>query len=510
MAVTPPAALVITPASSLILPPVDADPLDDALLNTNWLYLQHKPALVSVCPITVSGRGTNVFWIPIVPSADALQYAFLHRFLPGAAWPGGGTVTIQVEWAATLAGAWTSIYGPTATAAMVASTWVGTLHVATIPAAARILRVTYSVWAADGRVSHILAWPSADSAAVPFVAPWGQTASGFRVYDDALLYAGGAAGQPVNTEMLDRCRRNSAKVLRDRWQMAFSLVQDDTTSAVKYIAPSAALDGDMEIGHSRFIVPALKGKSGTLVVYAIATVSGGATADLVKVTIGNVIAKLTADGVCNHATMAIAGDVNEVSVRVAHVGVNTTSLHSVVGLWLPDDTELTICGDSATPAAPQSLLYAAVKAPIGAAFQGYAACGHMVDGNVAGQTATQIAIAVPPGVRYAQAHITRCGSHAATLALQSDSLVGGTTAGLPATMGAPAPLHGAEAYMGTGAELSSVAVVSTGTAAIASPDPARAILLIEQAIPWVELIEVNTAAGFCVQVIARTSDLETL
>jgi hypothetical protein len=307
-----------------------ADPLHTALTNTNYLYLHHTPALVSVCPIGSVANRTRAYVVPVIPSVDTMRYTVEHRILPGF----NGTATVQVEWATVLAGPWTSIYGATATAAMTTGTWFLHSHTIALPASARLLRFTYSVWGGAGRVGHILVRPAPSSAAVPFVGPYGTTSSGFRVYDDSLL--NGAAGQPVTTEMLDRCRRNTVKILRDRWQMAFSLVQDDgVTHAVAYTAPAGAGGGDLQLGHTAFCTPALAGTKGTLAIRVLATVSGGATADLILVSIGNATLTFAADGLVNSADCIIYGTLNEVRVRVANTGVNTTSLHACVAFWRP-------------------------------------------------------------------------------------------------------------------------------------------------------------------------------
>lgn len=332
MAVSTPTSISVTDATGLILPTMAAEPLGTALRNGNYLYIRHAPQLVSVCPIsTWAGTRTHTYIVPILPSADALPYLFAHRLLPAY----NGTADVTVEWAATMAGPWTAIYPATATAAMTSGTWHRHEHTTTIPAAARLLRVTYAV-GGDCIVGHILAVPNVDVTAVPFVSPWGQTASGFRVFDDALL--AGVAGAPVNTEMLDRCRRNAVRVLRDRYQMAFSVVQDSTATA-RYRSPSPGAGKKMLLGHARMWIPALRGGAkGTLDVRAVASVDGaGATADLVIVQVGKKSLTLAADGTLQSGTIQVTGELNDVRVRVNDNGTDNTSLLACVGLWRPGD-----------------------------------------------------------------------------------------------------------------------------------------------------------------------------
>ena len=173
-------------------------------------------------------------------------------------------------------------------------------------------------------------------------------------------------------------------------------------------------------------------------------------------------------------------------------------------------SELTVCGTIATPPASQTLLRAADAATLNACFASYCAVGHMADSNLAGQTQAQISLVIPPGCRYAIAHLTRSGDIDSDLVAQADSLFGGTVAGIPATIVAASPLYGTERYLGTGAVLGASAIATTGSALVASPDPSRAAALTEAAAAAVTMMEVNTVAGFCVEVLVRTTDLEAL
>lgn len=171
----------------------------------------------------------------------------------------------------------------------------------------------------------------------------------------------------------------------------------------------------------------------------------------------------------------------------------------------------TICGQDPTPPAQQALLLAADLAVLEAALGPYVGCGHMVDANLSGQSQRQVGIPVAPGTRYGRMHVTRSGHvDLSTSAAQADTTVGGTTAGIPSTITAKSPYLGSERYLETGSPLALSVIVTTGTALVASPDPSRAVQFVEANNSAIEMVEVNVAAGFCVEIIDRTADIETL
>ncbi len=325
-----PTDLVVVPQQSLLVPPMAVDPVGTALNNTNYLYLNHTPALISAMPMYAAGLSRDSRWtIPAVPSQDGLRYRFEHRFLPQY----NGTITVKVE---SLRGASaTTIYGPTATSAMSTGTWFTHQHYATIAGTEDRIRITYSGASGNYLPGHILVYPAPDVTAKPFASPW-AVPSGFRVYEDSLL-DGGTTGQPVNTEMLDRCRMNSLRVLRDRWQCCATLLQED--GYVGQPCHRVTTTDWRTLGRARGQLPGQKGA--LLDVYVLATKTGGAPDDLVRVQlVGGGSATYDASGNIEHSTFYVPGDGSlagmvEWQVDVRATTGNTTDLQAVVILWRP-------------------------------------------------------------------------------------------------------------------------------------------------------------------------------
>src|SRR3989304_2718846 len=80
MAITTPAGIQITSTSGLMLPTMGKQPLQRALENLNYLWKFHRPPLVDVCLNPSTTR--DYFVIPIMPSADGLDYTAVHRLMP--------------------------------------------------------------------------------------------------------------------------------------------------------------------------------------------------------------------------------------------------------------------------------------------------------------------------------------------------------------------------------------------------------------------------------------------
>lgn len=344
MAVSVPAAtLTIAKASALVAPLMAVNPLGVALENGNHNYRHFCPPLASVMPIWSSGLSRDSGWMfAILPSADGLRYEVQHRILPAFT---GGTVTVQAweNLGTDPTVGWVSVYGPTATAATTAGVWLTHTHAASFNASARMMRVAYTAAGGNYLPGHILVRPNANPAAVPFVAPFGITASGFRVWDTALL---SFVGGPVNTEMVDRCRRNNISILRDRRQNVLSLVQEDGIGGQpRHVAPSAsqALTDWVQVGHGVIVVPWQT--KFTLDLRVLATVSGGATtSDRVRVAFRDQGAvDFAATGLMVSGSIALQGSGGADSQVVFDVGVRrgdaatTTRLNSVMAFWRPGD-----------------------------------------------------------------------------------------------------------------------------------------------------------------------------
>lgn len=338
----PAAALVVTKKSAFMVPYMAANPLGVALENGNHLYRHFCPPLVDALPMLAAGLSRATSWtFGVLASADGLRYEFQHRFLPY--FTNATPLAVQV-WENTGTDptvGWASIYGPTTTAASVAGTPQTHTHTAVISSGARMLRVAYTAPAGVYQPWQILVRPDANPAAVPFVGPFGITASGFRVWDSALL---SAAGGPVNTEMVDRCRRNAVSVLTDRRQNVLAFLQEDGVSGTaKHVAPStsqAATDWVL-VGKGKAFIPWQSGY--TLEVRVLASVSGGATtADRVQVSVAGGLSALYAatgqlvSGTFNGLGDSLAGNSEDFEIRVRRGdAATTTSLHSVMGFWRP-------------------------------------------------------------------------------------------------------------------------------------------------------------------------------
>jgi hypothetical protein len=349
MAITTGADLIITPQQ--FLPAMSAEPLLSALRNTNHLYKFFRPALASFIPLDEIVTRDTSYVVAVTPSVDSIIYAVQHRLLPDPGWPGAGTVTIQID---ALSGtnplaAGTTVYGPTPTAALVASTWatIATPLAAGALLGATMLRVTYTAAAFTYLTSHVLVFPDPGAPAA------GIKACGFRPFDDSLLLTAGAA---INTEMVNRTRRNSLAILRDRRQCVMSLVQPYVSGpgfgGARYVV-AGSTNGPVQqlLGKATASIP---GQTKiTLTAYCLAEVDGGATAGLVRVHIpghGDMFMDATttlfpdpavpADVVKATKTITLPGTLTDTVPFEVWVTGNTnqiTYLQSIVVLWRPGD-----------------------------------------------------------------------------------------------------------------------------------------------------------------------------
>lgn len=340
MAVTVPSEYTVVPASSLIVPKMSG-PLNTILKNTNWLYVNHRPPHVSFAPLagSVSARtGTHI--VACNPSVDGLSYDFEHRLMPQ-----GGATSITIELEANSgndpATGWTTVYGPTAHA-VTSGTFAVLSHAAVLPAGATMLRLQYS--GGDHHLHHVLGYPApadTDLTAAPAI-----KASGFRPWDDALLMMGGG---PVNTEMVDRTKRNGLSILQDREQIVGSLVQEAVV-APAYSAPGPGMSNPsawMRIGKARGF---LQGQtSARLMIRVLADTDQSSTADLVMVkltsTKGSAQNYFAADGLLHEGApsspLQLPGGLDswidfEVLCRSTESG-RTTNVRSVVVHWRPGE-----------------------------------------------------------------------------------------------------------------------------------------------------------------------------
>lgn len=339
MAIPHPAALVVTPATGFLTPIINVEPLGTALANTNHLYEYFTPPLASVMPNLATGLSRNTSYIfGIIPSQDGLRYLFDHTIYPVAT----GVITIKVE-----SGhndgptVWTPVLAATAYGT-VAGTWVTISHYGTVAATEDRIRVTYSAASGNYLPSQILIYPAPDPTLKPFAAPWIVT-SGFRVYEDSLL-DGGATLRPVTTEMLDRCRRNSIRVLTDRVHNVFSYVQEDGALGTPlHVAPFASLpaEGWATVGRARAQIG--RESKATLQVRVLASVSAGTTVDRVWLSTINdegvlMDATVGAPGAMVSESLVVHPDASgfvDFSLSLRASAGNTCTIHSAMAFWRP-------------------------------------------------------------------------------------------------------------------------------------------------------------------------------
>ncbi len=349
--VTPGTDLVITPAEDLIFQPVALSPLSVALTNANWLYLYHRPPLVSVAPQQPSAMTrTAIIVVPCIPSADSVagtRYDFHTVVLTS----NNANITVAVEYCTSYTGlpgsgaptAWTNIFTQvTAATASVVLTQAKLSQA--VPTTAVALRYSVSVSAGSFELHHMLAVPA------PTTVPTGLQNSGFIGYDDGLF--GTVTNAPVHAELLNRCRRSSIAVLRDRRQMVLSLCADE-------VQANCLITEDNKTSLAAFPSVVLwfpwQGEFLDVTVYALATVDAGTSMGLLTVSqvpAGDVqdVATVTLDASGTDGSGGIKSGTlrlrlsGEGLMRWARVAVSmkTTSanaiyLHSLVALWQPGD-----------------------------------------------------------------------------------------------------------------------------------------------------------------------------
>ncbi len=336
MTITTPSTVQISTASQLWLPALAAQPLQRALQNVNYLMQYHRPALVDLC-YTAEAQLTRsaVYIVPIIPSADGLRYTMVHRLVCSAA---SQSVTVTVDYSATYAGGsttWTNIYSQGITSS--GSAGALTTHTKadqTIPAAATVLRVTYTAPASGNRTDHhLLVYPSPGAPAA------GITTAGAVPFDDGLISDADKAA--IHTEWINRCKRTAVAVLTDRKQCALSFAQDESSQLHTW---STLGTGFYALPPGRVWLPHQSGPV-TLAIRAIGKVSAGSTSDRIRVRqigyLGSVSATLDADETTQSATLAVQvqnpGPMGyaDLEIAVSRVGANTSRLLACMAYYTP-------------------------------------------------------------------------------------------------------------------------------------------------------------------------------
>ena len=330
MTIAVPATLTATRQSALVQPSADESPLIDILQNTAHMYAFGPAHLTCVytCEDKISNRQA-VFQIPILPSADGIDYTFRHHVRTGTGTSNLG-LTLE-EWT----GAWDTIETTTSISAG-ANTVITYEHTSTVDANATKLRVTWGrLTGADQYTPDSLCmFPAVASIAV------GKKTSGYVPFDDGLLTL---AGSPIHTEFFNRAVRNAAYLLEDRQQCALAFVQEDDATYVKHEIGAAGLGAGVygRLGYARFFAPYQVNPE--ITVLAIATVSGGSPDAIVRVrqdAMQGQSVTLDGDGAINSASLRLAmpgGAMSyaDLEVQMTHTTSSEAYLHAVVAYWQP-------------------------------------------------------------------------------------------------------------------------------------------------------------------------------
>lgn len=319
----------------MLLPKMTTQPLKMAMENINYLWQWHRPQLVSFAPhMSGAVARASEYHIPIIPSADGLRYSFEHRFSCSGI---SQAVTISVDYCTTYAGggtAWSALYSAAETSDGTGGALTRKTHSNyTIPVTAVALRVSYTAPAAGTRKDHhVLVYPTPDVAAA------GVQDSGFVPFDDTVI--GHADGGAVHTEWINRCKRSAVAVLKDRRQMAFSFVQEFSTTPKEARTDKTAF---WPMPAARLRLPWQSGTV-TLQVYAIGAVTAGTTANLLRLAQMGGPGKsvlLAADGAIQTAQLQClidgTGPDAGVTLQAAYhtTSGNTTRPFSVVAFYQP-------------------------------------------------------------------------------------------------------------------------------------------------------------------------------
>jgi len=514
--ITTTSAIQFVTDGELYVPPMAAQPLKTALENLNYLWKWHRPPLVDLCPTrNVAADRGFVAHIPIRPSADGLSYTFETRILPFAT----STCTVKIEYCTTYAGAGTTWTNLATTAGIATTAHTHLTHTdasLTIPAAAVALRLTVTA-AGSGylRVDHFLVYPTP-------VAPVAGIASGsgFVPFDDGLL---GAAGAPIHTELINRCKLSAVAVTRDRWQMAVSFVQQ-AESTVAY--PCSGSTTWTALPPMRVYLPGQT--NGHLYLHVLATVDAGATADLVRIrqigVAGGLAATFNADETLDANGFDVfvqrpgeLGAYVDLEIACRNTAGNTTSLRTVVGFWRPNDDATAAAlplVSAVTPAAAVSLLQAAVRWPQDAAALPYCGCAKLHNGQrVTDNDARAIGIMLAPGAVHLRAGVGRgfdymdgftdgTGPVVITSAASGSGAAGAITHAPPAT---------ALWSHGFGFGMPCLGVTETGTAINDAPAATmdRQIETDSFLYPYVESATIRRCSSFA-HFVSEQADLATL
>lgn len=325
MTIPSPSAVTVLSPSAFVLPELLPEPLQTALTNVNAVYRFHSPAHIQCTPAEfTSAAGPFVYYIPIRPSADGLDYNFAAAFDTSITVTRTYSTTSDTDLTTATFGSIGTTTGSTG------ATGVVTDGPFTIGASARILKVEISVSSGTVWPQSLCIYPATQAV------PTGASACGFRSYDDGIL---GQSDSPIHQEFLDRCKRSALIVYKDRRQCAYSFVTEATARA--YHLGHATTNMDHAWPRGRMRLPGYA-QAATFRVEALAEYgAGGSVSRAITVTLtGQTTAstQMDADATVNSATLTVQpkadglGAFVDVDLQITGGGVGDVYCHSVI-IW---------------------------------------------------------------------------------------------------------------------------------------------------------------------------------
>ena len=494
MTVTYPPAYVVTTDGQLVMPVANKEPLHTALRLSNTHYRQHRPSPATYVFTTEAlvARQTR-YRLPVLPELNGV-YDVHHYWITG---PGTDAITITIE-EQSAGGGWSTIYGPTATAALTASASNTATTAVTVTTADEI-RVTYT------RAGSATYTPISLSVIPTPGSP--TTRSGyFWPYDDGLLAANGA---PINTELVNRALKNVRAVTTARQQCLFTFAQEDGASAVYDMGDSLALDDYRTIIALGHINVPFAATNITVQCSVIASVDVGTTSTRVTVyggfdgvEFGADNAVVTHDVVCKvHAAGTLGAWIN-MTAKVRHETGQLTTVHAINAFYVPVVATTDIINTPDAPAA-WTTLDQATRGTEQLAFMPWAQPALCFDGlSTADVQTRRFALSVGPALIRAKMAILRCTApegtlqSASTIATTSASAVPASPAALLVTV-APETV-GADGYydMGGGDLTPALTWSSSGYVNAAPAATTDRLLELNDALAAaVEEVQITFAAG---------------
>jgi len=500
MPITTPASLVLTNKAKLLAPAMALEPLKSVMKNINYLWKFHTPPLLSVVYNTdaLASRDTE-YHIPILPSADGLDYVFVHRFECDQATQ---TVTVYVDTCTTYAGAgtaWTNVYSTAEVTAGANVVKISTSAAYTIAANVVAIRCRYTDPGAAGKTDHgVTMYPAPGDAVAA------KKTSGFQSFDSAALDA--ATGAAITEEHIKRCASSSRAVAEDRRQCAFAFVQE-YSSAPHFVCSDAIL-GSAANGYS---LPAVWARlpqfsAHTITLRCIAEVSAGATAAKVKLGIqAGESTTFAASGSIESGTISLstsnsilAGGGNFV-LSANNTAGNSTRIFALIGWYtpiVPQDDIVAWASDN-YPSAKAYLLATAANRVEALAVLPYCGTAHLFDGLTTNLRTRYLGALVGPGSERARANVSRSWTAGTNTSTYGPSTITGTTSAVVTQV--EWPLENSSSPTGTFGTLGAASdVVTSGDTDSATSGDTTIDLAQGTMVPYIEELTVTDMAGVAV------------